>query len=335
MLIRIGSLIRIWLVSAVMLLPSVGWSAPLKFDSIYVFGDSLSDTGNVLLLTGGLGISPAVPPSTSPNATFYQGRFSNGPVAVEYLWQSLTGNNSATLAPSLSLMSLPRKAGISFAYGGSGSGQSNVTPGGFVVPGVLGQVDAFRNLPRRQSTDPKALYVIWTGANDYVLGLTTNPGVVVGNIVVAIQSLYALGARNFLVPNLPDLGLSPLVQASGSAPQLTLLTKVHNALLAPALDLMAASLPGARIVRLDVFALTEKSLASGAVVASPPALAYLFPSSGAEACLFVSYPVLCPDVDFNAPLPLPFLFWDAQHPTTLAHGAIGGAMLDALTAAYR
>ena len=40
----------------------------------------------------------------------------------------------------------------------------------------------------------------------------SKPGEVVINIVKAIQTLYSLGARDFLIPNLPDLGLTPMVQ---------------------------------------------------------------------------------------------------------------------------
>ena len=47
-----------------------------SLDYLYVFGDSLSDGGNSALLSGG-----AFPPSP-----YAGGRASNGPVAVEYLW---------------------------------------------------------------------------------------------------------------------------------------------------------------------------------------------------------------------------------------------------------
>ncbi len=57
------------------------------FNSLFVFGDSLADNGNDLLLSTALGTDPPVPPSASPHKTYYRGRFSNGPVAFEYLWQ--------------------------------------------------------------------------------------------------------------------------------------------------------------------------------------------------------------------------------------------------------
>ena len=49
---------------------------PAWFDQIIVFGDSVTDSGNVWELTDRK--EPASPP-------YFEGRFSNGPVWVEYL----------------------------------------------------------------------------------------------------------------------------------------------------------------------------------------------------------------------------------------------------------
>ena len=76
-----------------------------------------------------------------------------------------------------------------------------------------------------------------TGGNDYVLSRKqSNPDDVVANITKAIQTLYSLGAREFLIPNLPDLGLTPLVQVMRLVSQLLELTQTHNALLDEALN---------------------------------------------------------------------------------------------------
>ena len=50
------------------------------FTHLFVFGDSLSDSGNISALTGGL--IPASPP-------YFNGRFSNGPIWVEHLAPAL------------------------------------------------------------------------------------------------------------------------------------------------------------------------------------------------------------------------------------------------------
>src|SRR3954452_15862717 len=136
-----NSIIRIGFLLVAVFAQSMVWAASPRYDNLYVFGDSLSDTGNDLVLTKAQRISPAIPPSESPHRTYYKGRFSNGPVAVEYFWQALRNDSKAFLTPFLSKKGIALKGAINFAFGGSTSGYVNQTPGQFYVPGVLGQVD--------------------------------------------------------------------------------------------------------------------------------------------------------------------------------------------------
>src|SRR5690606_21184482 len=63
--------------------------------------------------------------------------------------------------------------------------------------------------------DPDAVYAVWGGANDLftVAGDPANAQAIVGAAVGAqvgvIAGLQAAGARYVLVPNIPDLGLTP------------------------------------------------------------------------------------------------------------------------------
>ena len=111
-----------------------------QINELYVFGDSLSDMGNVFRATGGLY------PSNSP---YFQGRYSNGQVWVEYL-----GNRLELSATRIN----------NFAYGGATTGSSSNS----LVPGLLTQVQSFNQ--SHQRTNPNALYVLWAGANDYLQG---------------------------------------------------------------------------------------------------------------------------------------------------------------------
>src|SRR6478735_2958703 len=67
------------------------------YSQVVVFGDSLSDTGNVNNQTFGI----------SPGSAYYQGRFSNGPLWVEDLATSL-----GVAAPTYS-----RGGGRDYAFG--------------------------------------------------------------------------------------------------------------------------------------------------------------------------------------------------------------------------
>ena len=303
-------------------------AAQINYSAMYVFGDSLSDTGNDFAATTAQQMVPAIPPSVTPYATYWQGRFSNGPVAVEYLWRFMSRNNNAQLAPFVRNPSLDGKTSVNFAFGGSGSGIQNATPTGFLVPGLVGQVGLYTTALAGRKSRPDALYVVWSGSNDYLQNITHDPYVVVGNIATAINSLYATGAREFLVPNLSDLGGAPLVKAQGGAALFTALSKNHNALLASTLNTLSRSLPGVKIVQLDVFALGQVLVSSGLVNSEVPALAFLSPGPGAVDCLFRN-PSTCVDVT-QLGFVAPFLYWDVLHPTTMVHGVIGTAMYKVL-----
>ncbi|KQP12074.1 hypothetical protein ASF45_32230 [Pseudorhodoferax sp. Leaf265] len=309
-------------------LTQFSWAGRSNYQEMYVFGDSLSDTGNAFVATTAQQMVPALPPSISPHATYWQGRFTNGPVAAEYLWDLMSRKNGSELAPSLTLTARVSKAGVSFAFGGSTSGISSLSPLGFTVPGLLGQVQLFNTLLMGKRAPGAALYVVWSGSNDYLQGMTSTPSNVVGNVAASVRQLYAMGARSFLVPNLADMGITPFAQAQGASAAFTQLSQGHNALLSATLASLSQELPGARIVSLDVFALGAALAAAGQVSTDLPALEYLAPGTGAVDCLFRN-PATCMNINFSAFLP-PFLFWDVMHPTTQIHGLIGSAMFNAL-----
>src|SRR3546814_6756176 len=63
--------------------------------------------------------------------------------------------------------------------------------------------------------DPDALYSVWGGAND-VFAVVSDPAqaqAIIGGAVTAqvtiVGTLQAAGAQYVLVPNLPDIGLTP------------------------------------------------------------------------------------------------------------------------------
>lgn len=280
------------------------------FQSMVVFGDSLSDVGNDFLFTQHL-IDQGVPlPAPIPFATRYaDGRFTNGPVWVDYIAEDL----HVRLQPSQAGIGAAGNGSFSFAYGGAGSQDGlNPTPGGFPVPGLRAQVNEYVGWLAGQgrSADPRALYVVWSGANDYLLGLTTDVAQVVGDLAAAVRALYGAGARTIVLANLPDLGEIPLANAPGvDAAALSALTRAHNETLAAALDDLDATLSGLRIYRVDVYRLFKVVLGdpgkygfSTGVVAGP-----------ATGCLLP--PHVCSPVPFETEA----FFWDEQHPSTVVH----------------
>jgi phospholipase/lecithinase/hemolysin len=150
------------------------------YDNLYVFGDSNSDTGVRLMLEG------------IPAAPYWQGRHSNGAVAVEYLSASL----GVTLTPQAN----------TFAVGGATTGLYNVdTTASVYQTGMLSQFANYSNLVGGKA-DPNALYFIWGGANDISsCGKASCTQVqlqaAVDNINLLVSNLSSEGASNFFIVN--------------------------------------------------------------------------------------------------------------------------------------
>lgn len=206
-------------------------AGPEPFSHLFVFGDSLSDSGNLYRLSGGY-----------PPAPYAAGRFCNGPVWVEYL------------ATSLGMAYQPVD---NFAVGGATTGTFNSNNGldGKQYPGLLDEIASFRS---QHVADPEtALYVVEGGANDFFVGLAlgTSPASLiangVNNTLRAVQELRSAGARFILVMNVPDLGATPMALSQGIGAQLTQLTAAYDQALDSALDQLA--LAGIPTIRLDSF----------------------------------------------------------------------------------
>lgn len=288
---------------------------PLKataatFSGIYTFGDSLSDVNNVFNHT-----FQQIPPFP-----YFQGHFSNGSIWIEELASKL-GLEPISWTDSLS--GNTGTEGINFAYGGVTTGTENtisLTPGypAFfpTLPGLAQEISLFT--ATNPQADAKALYVLWAGANDYLPTISTftpkqTPVASIGNLSSAITSLFNVGARNFLVLNLPDLGNAPSSlsvnqQFPGFSAQLNALTEAHNLQLSQTLNSLGNSLTGINLVPVDVNLLFDDALAGklGFTNVTTPCI----------------QDILCVG-DVTGEVQKQFLFWDMNHPTVAAHKLIG------------
>src|SRR4029079_15322822 len=124
-------------------------------------------------------------------------RFSNGPVWVEQL------------AAMLKLpLSASERGGQNFAVGGVEEGPQS----------LRAQVEDFLNTTRPSG---RTLYVIWGGGNDVLaaIGEPDAPSKVTAaaaSLKSIVAELIAHGASDLLVPNLPDVSVTPEVQAHGT-----------------------------------------------------------------------------------------------------------------------
>jgi phospholipase/lecithinase/hemolysin len=201
-----------------------GFAEP--FDEIVMFGDSLSDNGNLILIND--------QPMPDPEL-YYQGRFSNGPVWVEYL------SDSERLNVSLN----------NRAFGGAKTD-------GVAPPGLIAQVIEYITVTDF-SLSPDTLFIIWIGGNDCLYG-DRNHQTSVANIKEAIQQLAGGGAMHILVLNLPDLGTIPKELDTPGAVEATEFSVNFNADLANMLDEYSVRYPGISLYEFDVYSFFMKVL---------------------------------------------------------------------------
>lgn len=249
-------------------------AAAPPYDAIYAFGDSLTDTGR----------EPAEP------LLHYNGRWSNGPLWVEYL-----------------------SVRFGFPYNAS----NNLAHSGAQCDDTYRQVTDFV-----ATTDiSQSLFVVWAGGNDFLQeydehwfdNSSWNQQVAysVGNLSNAVVNLYAKGARFILVPNTVDVTEIPTLNYFPDFVRDYLRSKVQqfNVRLAIALNGLRVAHPNLKLFSSDTYA-AEKALLHQAE-------AYGFTEENIDALADVTLL----DKSFDGPGGN-YVFWDPIHPTTKAHAII-------------
>jgi phospholipase/lecithinase/hemolysin len=256
-----------------------------SYSAVVVYGDSLSDDGNLYSYDGG--VYPPSPP-------YVGGRFSNGPVAVEQL---ATG------------LGLPL---YDFAVGGATTGLGNYVDGGTTamlgtsgLPGMQLELAASAPLLASPITS-SALFVVWGGANDFLT--SGSPITAATDVDGIIAALLGDGAKNILVPGLPNLGLTPDFLGTPEAAVATLYTMQFNA----ALQADINGLKGVSYV--DTFSLLNQ------IEANPSMYGI---TDTTDACF--NGVTVCPN-------PSHYLFWDGFHPTTTVDSIVAADFVSAANA---
>ncbi len=271
------------------------------YTQMVVFGDSLSDTGNLSILTGG-----AQPPAGQP---YFNGRFSDGPLWVETLATGLglTGNANPYLV-----------GGNNYAFAGARSGTGNAPPG------LLAQVGGIWG-PGHATADVNALYVVVAGGND-LRDARSAPGntaatrqaaaaAAANNVFTAVGALATKGAKHVLISNLPDLGATPEAALLGVTAESTDVTNRFNLIMSTFESILEGAFAGLDVDFLDMAgigaavradALQNGGATFGITNALAPCAGFAF-SNGASCAVS--------------------LFSDALHPSARAHQLLGQAAL--------
>ena len=189
---------------------------PPAFSQIVVFGDSLSDTGNVRVRTnersGGLVDYPSHTfnysngrftndNGTDPSSTIYAG------VWHEQLAQTFLGLPAATYSLG---------GGTNYAFGGATTNNGTheevavSTPFGDVTITVDDMGKQMDDYLAAHAVDPNALYVVWGGGNDLRNDdSAANVTATAARATALAGRLANAGAQYIMVPNVPPLGDIP------------------------------------------------------------------------------------------------------------------------------
>ncbi|MCP5161020.1 MAG: SGNH/GDSL hydrolase family protein [Hahellaceae bacterium] len=317
--------------------------AQADFSEIYVFGDSLSDIGNLKAVTQ----DPAIPE-----------RFTNGPVAVEVLAAGLGHSLTASyhlLPPALT----GGVYGNNYAIAGAKAIDED---GNEATPDINlpTQVNAFLQIHGGMAPED-ALYVVLIGGNDIRGARDVRASAAhadspvereairkAANDLIAqavdaeqaqIEKLIGAGARHVMVLNAPDIGAIPesdliALQAGQTAetraqarkaerlPAIaTKLSAKYNRQLARKLA-RTEHRTGVDIIEFDLFGFLTSQIDDAedfGYTNTDDACIYVFSQGG----------TVNPECS-DFPVATGFLFWDEIHPTAAAHQRAGQAVLSTL-----
>lgn len=284
------------------------------YSALYAFGDSLSDAGNVSLLTSLTGAEPVSPPYAQETyGSTTASVFSNGPTWVQTLSTAL---GLGTLAPSLA-------SGNNFAYGGAETG-SEPQNSGEPTEAALSLPAQFQQFQTGVRTPAAgALYTLSVGGNDLFDILSnssltpaqqsTDVADAVDNEIAFVKDLIGDGAANLLIMNVPDLGKVPNYNAGGQTAEAITLSRAYNTDLVGQLAPLAVG--GVRINMLDAYQLIDNAVADpqayGLGNVTDPVWSGNFTSAGSGTLVSTD-----PKVQNT------YLFFDHEHPTETGHQAL-------------
>jgi phospholipase/lecithinase/hemolysin len=292
-------------------MPALSLASPLdRFSTFAVIGDSLSDGGNVAILTGGAQPDPTVFPGS---------QFTDGDT-----WATKLG-----LTPSLA-------GGTNYAFGGA-----RARDDGAGTPDALAQVSLL--LADGVPIDDDTLLALWLGGNDVrdafgTVDETTLAGLAFGTLELdaVVASLFADGSilkealdaisgsldlltltpvKNVAVVGLPNFARVPEVIAAASdagaiggtvLDLATAVSRTFNAELQAKVAALAAQ--GIHGSYVDIFALFEE------VAADPAAFGLTDIQTPCLVALRADPLADCSD----------YLFYDGIHPTDAGHALIAG-----------
>jgi phospholipase/lecithinase/hemolysin len=289
---------------------SFGQSTP-AFTRVVVFGDSLSDTGNVRARTSSKSSGAIDYPSHTFN--YDNGRFTNDtdtdPSSHTYLgvWHEQLARTFLGLPAATN--SLGGSSGLNYAFGGAttmdGTHQEiESTPLGDISITVDDMGKQMDDYLAQHTVDAAALYIIWGGSND-IRNDDSSASVTatVGRVDALISRLASAGAKYIMVPNVVPLGDIPRYAGTAKGATANQAAAEYRTELAASLDALQSTLASQgltpTIYRVDEWADAVRVYSNGP--------RFGFTNIGS------------PSQDNSSANPDQYVFWDDVHPTTAGH----------------
>ena len=286
----------------------------------YVFGDSLSDNGN---------LAEAYYRQNFPNPPSYHDSFTNGPVAAEVL----AGRLGLSLTPSLFVTGFQDVfnlfggaayvPGTNYAVAGA---TAAATPAFGGIPGAnLTQQVAAYSAYKSFTADPNALYFVLAGGNDVRQAALNNLGTsaVLAGVaaeVGAVQTLIAEGARNILVVNVPNVGVIPEFTQDNPSAAAAATTYSQQFDLALASGLAGLTRPtGTKLNLFDLYAFNTNVAANAGAYGITDTTDRCFTNTPLT-------PMATPACGINGANIDQYFYWDAIHPTGKVQALAGNAL---------
>lgn len=283
--------------------------AQIPFTEFVVFGDSLSDNGNLYAGTSLLGVPTPGPPM------YATGEYTDGTNSVPSTSSPL-GLWIEQLASKLALP-VPQPfakgtGGTNFAVAGAltGHNPAYTLGSGTQIPWLTDQLQLFAEL--HPSPPANALYVLWGGANDILQNGSASTAV--SNVQGNIDTLATAGAKYFLWVNMPPVGEVPEDVNTSNRLPFDAAALAYNQGLTTAVAQLKTAHPGITIITLDAYS--------------------LFLSIGSNPSLYGFVNITSPAQGVTGVNPNTYLFWDMLHPTTVGHQYVADIATSALEAAF-
>lgn len=272
-------------------------------NNLVVFGDSLSDSGNLYeYMNHQLPVSPP----------YYHGRFTNGPVWIELLAEKYYGQAASEHLHN-------------YAYGGAGVMDEADEEDGGVLFTFKRELDNYF-LTHQDKANAETLYVVWIGSNNYLAFPDDEEkmlNTVTTGIKTGLQRLVDHGAKNLLIVNLPDMGLTPASRDSGDSPEeLSRLTKRHNQMFHDDILAFEEKYPEIHWVYLDVNQIFSEILTApaqfGFTNTTDTCYEAMMPEASSQNAVLNMVATVIPGAR-KADACTGYLFFDPVHPSALAH----------------